>query len=1587
MSKLSIVPPTGFFGPNWIQENNLPQGISGIISAAGWTYKNEGFAQQTFLGASIRNFSINAGFGDTSSTMSVNLVEDEFNTSDGSDIGQGDDIYHDGKGDKFIPPTVGSPVFFKFGKTLATIEQSWRLLFDKLYNFKTTPDSVSVSFEDQAFPQFLDPNTYVDLETSDKDQQKFTIVKPFLANGLNHLVFGGILQSYIETKGSDGNPLYSVQVVDPREILSNNVLILNNYAGTVFGNKNYLNIYGFLEYDPSDSLLDKFEKQKKRKEILKKTVDASNGNITYNAGVFKEDDRILYVGTDYYEFPPPQIVKEDEDENSVQQISLDELVSQEQQDEDASEKETDNFPRFFPITGQGYSRRGDSGIPWYRVYQALRAMFNYDGFLPEEYADQGFGGIINFRGYNYVIDFSGIPLEKISNMYFLNFEQLDILSLCQELCEVISHDLFVSLLPVIDHPGSKNIFDFNRRKIQDGKSSDIIVGIIRIDAIDRSKPPSIGAVKNYLNKLSTVDKIEIENQDVGYELSNVTTDKIVAGAQEVDIHFFTNNRDRDNLQLRLKNAQIENNFFENLQEDQWLLETSLQQQILPFYGFLGKDVPTIPIGFGAYQQILLDSSNVDAFGVGNYYVATEMELRAALSSYEDWANFLLKYNELYIEEITSDKTFWKNLEPIKAENKKLDGTPYTQEFGVSVPRCLFISDKQNSLPTFAEEFSKEIFGGFDENYYPKNPCAPPYGYPLYYKRAERIGIPQAGILAYQNDYLKIISNYNLSKEISQNKDEFAVLHGQLTSELDLLKNYAKDQNPSPLVQQQITEKTAQLQEINKKIAEAERAGETSVAIRKIIKGNGVNDFIQSINSLSSLSLKNAKKVYDFVRNVAERHLGKTFLVKIPKQSNVLWDSQIKTRTPNFPQINKILYGPFGFKPIPVVNSNKYEVTSSQKQDAIFFEENTPFQHYLTDDKLTGFDFLGGFKYSQGALKCNYNPISDDWEFNYRPEQQGGFFKHEIFDRNYSFTELNFLQSSGSLSKMPLAQRQQLAPIDLTNFQDNSRIKSYVRFDHSEFLDFSSIGKEDVYQQIITTQGFIPDVLEDLNNIDPDPSTSFDQIQKRLQNKDKPPSVAFVRCEVDERFYLLPPVETVRTRVAACKYKKEEVPFPARIEKTTVSGCVQYNIVQDPPLVRFLIEKDDSPPFVERLDFERYYDKETESHIIKTQKQDLNSDYVYAIITLPGRVVPSVDQRYLDGPYQAMNGVDIKRSLTMDVVKCSKCGFDQPVALINNPSGNKPSCDDFSLEAIRAASRAQKDAMKAIGIANPGVQIGYSQPSPVYPDLVALPLMSMERCYGPWVSSSIFNGQTNDGVRYSDIGGKVEFVKDENLAPWNFSGYQLMNEAGALQAQFSNSLLLYTERAGFTMIDDLPTGLFLSKPLDGDNGPLITSISIDVSDSVKTTVKMDLYTSRFGKLQKQKEESIGRIVRERQKINDQNNLITRRGVLKNKSIASSFRKEAIVTANEIEKLATKGISHIVVGQNGAQFMSDDDINKAASVTLDGGPSNFVKNFQQTSSLPLSKLFVAGSEAPDSQLTSREYDRSNYIQRYFQPPPTN
>ena len=1645
----SIIPPTGAFNQNqatgkgseWPSKFVLPQGPSGTFSKGGWTEGNEGFNQQTFLGASIRNFNIAGGFGDSSSNLSVSLVEDEYNKSDSTFLGLGDDVYHSGNGDNFVPPPVGTPVFFKFGKNWATVEQAYRRTIDETYGissidlkkwdfedeliqpsgaFSTTPFEPSGDFPNARGKFYLRKNEktliFPDIEDP-RDDKRTWVDKSFLHThddkdrGYEHFVFGGILQSVSETRGANGNPVQTAQVTDPREILGNCSLILNDYAGTTFNNKNLFNVYGFLEYDPSDSLQRRLDQTSEFKWIVEKQVnqtgqvqyfgrDKDKSVTTINFPVNTENQLQLNPSADYWD-----IYKFSQTVTSVPNQGK--IFSRESIDTEVGADE-ELFPKFFPITGEGFSRRTEQGIPWYRVSQALAALFQQYGKLPEEYLEAGFGGTIDFRGFNYIVDFGGIPLNKIPKAYMLKYNQIDILSLAQELCDVISHDLFVSLLPVVDPltdledeqdekaaimnaAFAKNNYwikkatgyDFGSDKYKQAISN-IIHGVIRIDAIDRSKQPSYGSIQSYINQLENKG-IYVENRNLGFELSNVTTDKFVAGAQEVEMYYFSTYKDRDSLEARKQAAGVPNNL-QNINEKQWTLEASLKQQVLPFYGFLGKNALSIPRGFGAYQQIMLDASSLDAFGVGNYYVATEMELRHAIKGYDEWKDFICKYNDSYIEELGQNKAFYKEL--AKTTSKDIEGlggdlseplgtciTPtlegepdiittgvlksscdgadetfietspaqlLNREFGVSVPRCVFNSDK-NFMS--------------DDNT-PASPCSPPYGYPLYYKRAQNIGISKAGVAKVTDAVTRVrsqietIKNYASSDPMNNvYKANFEALEEE-TKMLEELASYAGE------------DAIDGLKETINCIYEQQRA--ITATENELIKASGniakVDNVLRTANALSvNLSNlarrgeRNARKIHEFVAKIAQENLGKKFLVKIPRFCNVNYseipalknyfsadaDGNIADVTDN---IREIYQGPYGFRPLPV-NADGQDLLESQshifkmnqiRQDQLI-NKSWSYERFLYKDNFIGSKDpnTADLTYGYGALKGNYNPLSEKWAFNYVPEPQGGFLNFALYPRNLSLSQVE--SRSIPDSKLSPAAQYNFVPKDLSNFvSDDGRIECYVRFDNSQYLDFKGIGADSITQEVIQGNTLIPDVLSELDNVNTDQPESLQDHVKRESGPDKKPtSVAYVKCSVEPRLFMPPKSEETPALVFGRDIRYVPNFAPAKvIEGTDDLGCPTYKCVK--PFAQPIFEPSSRfkevaqnigyervlPPqqflfndktfevettfgnpnrqingggldstIIRHVEYARRYDKQTDSFIIDTEEQNLDSDHVYALITLPGVVSTNVNQRFMDAEILSKNTASIKNIMTQDVVRGPE-GFEKPAQIVNEKV--PLDCSDFTFEDIEAAQQAQRESVASL-IRADRESITTSAGSPVFPNLVALPLMSTERCYGPWRSAANIDGSKD---RYTDIGGKVEFVKNEDLAPWNYAGYQLMNEAGVLEAEFSNSLLLFSERGGF-VFPSTPAGISIGKALQ-DGGPLVTSVSIDVSQAgVKTTVKMDLYTSRFGRLQKQKEDAIAQIVRERQKIIDTNNEMVRKGLIRSatSSTANSI-KSAFAGANNL-----------------------------------------------------------------------------------------
>jgi len=140
--------------------------------------------QTLFCGCSVKSFTVSAGWNEQSSSLSVELVEDTC---------AGTKVWWDENLDRntgsivdpgFIPPEPGCPIYFR-------IEED--------------PDGAS-----------------------EADRGGFE--------------YAGIVEGWTQRDGADGYPVYTVKATDPRIILENSQVILNDYPGDVEGPMGILSI-------------------------------------------------------------------------------------------------------------------------------------------------------------------------------------------------------------------------------------------------------------------------------------------------------------------------------------------------------------------------------------------------------------------------------------------------------------------------------------------------------------------------------------------------------------------------------------------------------------------------------------------------------------------------------------------------------------------------------------------------------------------------------------------------------------------------------------------------------------------------------------------------------------------------------------------------------------------------------------------------------------------------------------------------------------------------------------------------------------------------------------------------------------------------------------------------------------------------------------------------------------------------------------------------------------------------------------------------------------------------------------------------
>ena len=1184
------------------------------------------YEQQTFLGLSIASWNATAGFGDSSSSLTEDLVQDELNNSDNTPSGTGHDVYWSlDNGDQFAAIPAGSPVFFSFGRERASTKDAFLHVLDSFGGNK----SIKTKYA-----------TKDDIPGTDSDGNTISVEGQYKSGtrGHNHFTFAGILQAYNQSLSANGQNTYQVKVTDAREILSNVTLILNGYQNSLLGMTNLMNVYGVLEHNPENSVLrEKFEPDY--------YLNQSNINAGHVLPQISDGD-----GTDmYYEDTWQSMGLDNDWINNVYTAGLRGNVGQ------------------FPITGTGMSRRDANGIPYYRVMQGINTLLNFNKNINEapyaEYSNLGLYNGIMFRGLRYAIDMSGLPL--LSYGYKLNYDQMNLLELAMEICEVANHELYVDLLPVLNHPITKWAYNHNEA-VKGSNPENMFVGIISMRSIDKSSPSKIGKIQSYINNLP--EEIECHTKDVGYELANETLDKIVIGAQDVSTYLFPSNHRYD-----------------------YCAEDAMQTnyQIIPYYGKL-NDAATIPKGVGSYSQILLDAGNLFANAVGDTYVATEMELRAAAISYEKWVEFLLQYNDLYMESVEDgDIRDIGVLNATIAPNQS-DPVEISSNYKVTVPRNLWPPKTED------EGFNT---GAGQAN----NPCHPPYGWPLYWHRAKAIGIPEAGM-----------ANISLAanRAISDLEKQFG--DGNGSNDEDNNKGRVAPKNTGYI-----------------KRATSEAAS---------IIGQSVN--------IGRAGLKNARTIHAFLKKIADECLGKKWLVKIPQRVNYNYSNTasdfsstvLAQTTGSF--FNK---GPFGFAPRDARGRFQMpdNIGALANAAAAIISGSTIISQYLNSapESTSVADPLGALKVGVNRDEP-YTVGAGGLLFNYYTEPQGGWYP---YDATWTNNNINM----------------GLIPLDFSFLKnDNGRLSAYVRYDNSENLDFSSFSSGDFRDQKvdIATGKINPNFIsEESYLMEGNKNTQYPGSPSYRSREDQ--KVHYVKVSVDEDYVIAP------------KFKYG----PRKL----FGGSVGYHIrVSEPTMIYDEEECKEKPSY---RYIQRSYYPVSGGQSMGTPREyiDLDNpglDYrngVYALITVPGKVTAHISSSFREGMDMSVQNVGVKHILMADVYKYVNdfqippvddgAGATNVFASALHPSGLPSDSRALIRKAYEGLTYCLNNRLNIIS------------PSPVYPDLVALPLRSEERCYGPW--SSISTNGTNynaaddeDNVSATQVGGKVEFVKDESLAPWNFGGY-------------------------------------------------------------------------------------------------------------------------------------------------------------------------------------------------------------------------
>jgi len=242
--------------------------------------------------------------------------------------------------------------------------------------------------------------------------------------------------------------------------------------------------------------------------------------------------------------------------------------------------------------GFGGARTNEGGMPWNNILVAtlvltsnLPRQFNsYSPYGRLKFKDGGKDGFGAVSGDQYLVDLSLMPTAP--PFYRLGGDSISLLEAISQVCQDGGSDFFVSL-HFVHHNGE-------------------LLKIIKLRTVSRRNIPTLGVIESFVS-----DHDGAVSKDVGRELRNEVNSAALIGGD-----------------IELIHEAFDNGLLDN------------DATFWPYWGLNSNNTPVIGVGLNDDHQFLADSTYLNMPEIGDSYLITVAELRAALAGQDIWETFM-----------------------------------------------------------------------------------------------------------------------------------------------------------------------------------------------------------------------------------------------------------------------------------------------------------------------------------------------------------------------------------------------------------------------------------------------------------------------------------------------------------------------------------------------------------------------------------------------------------------------------------------------------------------------------------------------------------------------------------------------------------------------------------------------------------------------------------------------------------------------------------------------------------------------------------------------------------------------------------